>query len=87
MGGSSSKASKEIDNKGVLNGNVINNGNIIEHIESEIVSETLLLKIVIALKLIHILIILVKCFVKFIRNRENRERKINDIILRSNQNP
>lgn len=87
MGGSSSKKEPEVDNTGVLNGNVINNGNIIEAIESDLSSETLLLKIIIVLKAIHILIIVVKWLIKFIRQRENRNQKIDQIILEANKNP
>lgn len=87
MGRSSSKAEPKVDNTGVLNGNVINNGNIIEAIESDLSSETLLLKIIIVLKAIHILIILAKWLVKFIRQRENRNQKIDRMILEANKNP
>lgn len=83
MGGSSSKP--EIDNKGVLNGNVINNGNIIEAIEKDISSETFLLKIIIALKVVHILLIVIKWFVKYIKNKENRERQIEQILVERNR--
>lgn len=59
MGGSSSRVEKPqtAENNGMLNGNLINNGNIIETIEKDISNENLLLKIVIALKAIHILIV------------------------------
>lgn len=81
-----SKGSKpEVDNTGVLNGNIINNGNIIEKIEKEVSTEAFLLKIVIALKIIHILIILIKWAIKTIKNRENRNRKIDAIILEANR--
>lgn len=77
MGGSSSKETKpEVDNKGVLNGNVIN-----EAIESDLSNAALLLKIVIVLKSIHILI---KWLIKFIKNQSNKEQKIEQILLEQN---
>lgn len=85
MGGSSSKAQEETDNTGMLNGNFINNGNIVEKIEQDILSETLLLKIVVALKIIHILIVIIKMFVKYLKRREGQNRKIEEILLKSNR--
>lgn len=85
MGLFGSKPTKEIDNKGVLNGNVINNGNIIEAIEQDLSSEATLLKIVIALKVIHILIIAAKWAIKSIRQRENRNRQVEQILLEANR--
>lgn len=85
MGGSSSKDTKpSVDNKGVLNGNVINNGNIIEAIESDLSNEAVLLKVVIFLKTVHIIIILIKWLVKYIKNRANQDRKIEQILLEAN---
>lgn len=85
MGGSSSKEpTPEVDNNGVLNGNVINNGNIIEAIETDLSNEAFLLKIVILLKSVHIVIILVKWLVKYIKNQSNQERKIEQILLENN---
>lgn len=83
MGGSDSEPAA--DNKGVLNGNIINNGKIIEAIETDISSENFLLKIVIALKTIHILIVLIKMFVKFIKSKENQKRRIEEIALQSHR--
>lgn len=86
MGGSSSKETKpEVDNKGVLNGNVINNGNIIEAIESDLSDEAVLLKIVIAVKIVHILIILIKWAIKVIKRHENRNRAIEHIMVEKNR--
>lgn len=82
MGGSSS--TPEVDNKGILNGNVINNGNVIEAIEVDLSNEALLLKIVIVLKSVHILIILIKWLIKYIKNQSNQERKIEQILLENN---
>lgn len=84
MGGKSSK-SEETDNTGMLNGNFINNGNIVEKIEKDISSETLLLKVIIVLKTIHILIILVKAAIKYIKKRESQSRQMEEIILRQNR--
>lgn len=81
MGGSTSKNDEQTDNRGLLNGNFINNGNIIEKIESDISAENFLMKIVILLNALHIFIVLGKCLVKFLRNRESRNQRIDDIIL------
>lgn len=89
MGGSSSKDEPitTTDNKGVLNGNVVNNGNIIEQIEKDVSQEAILLKIVIALKAIHLIIILIKWFIKYIKGREQQNRQVEQILLRANNNP
>lgn len=89
MGGSSSKDKpvSTTDNAGVLNGNIINNGNIIEQIEKDVSQEALLLKIVIVLKAIHLLIIVIKWALKTVKNRENRNRTIDQFILENNRNP
>lgn len=86
MGGSESKPSEpKNDNTGMLNGNVINNGNIVEQIERDILSENLLLKIIITLKSVHILIVIVKAFVKYLKQREEQKRKIEEILLNGNR--
>lgn len=65
MGGSSSKDTvPTTDNKGVLNGNIINNGQIIEKVEDDLQKENILLIIIIILKVISILIVGIKWFVK-----------------------
>lgn len=85
MGTGSSKDAPEVDNKGVLNGNVINNGNIIEAIENDISNETVLLKIVITLKAAHILIVLIKMAIKFVKRHESQKRQIKEIMLKANR--
>lgn len=86
MGGSSSSEDKpKVDNKGVLNGNVINNGNIVEQIERDLDSENYLLKILIAVKIVHILIILVKWAIKAIKRHENRNRAIEHMMVEQNR--
>lgn len=87
MGSKSSKSEENpIDNTGMLNGNFINNGNIIDKIEKDMDTENYLMKIVILLNAVHILIVLGKCLVKFLRNREHRNTRIDDIILHRTNN-
>lgn len=85
MGSSSSKP--KIDNTGLANGNIINNGNIIETIENDLSAEALLLKILIVLKTIHIIMVAAKWFAKFLRKRENQHRNIESSMLSANRNP
>lgn len=87
MGGSDSKpeAGKSQDNTGMLNGNIINNGNIVEQIEKDLNSENYLLKIVIAVKIVHILIILAKWAIKTVRRQENRNRAIEHMMVEQNR--
>lgn len=85
MGGSSSKTEEQTDNKGLLNGNFINNGQIIERIEKDLTSETLLLKFVIFVNCVHILIVLIKMFIKYLKRRNTQERKIDEILLSANR--
>lgn len=85
MGGSSSKEESDVDNKGLLNGNFNYNGNIVDKIEEDLTNEGLLLKIVITLKIIHILIVLIKAFIKYLKRREGQNRKIEEILLKSNR--
>lgn len=89
MGGSSSKSTEEIDtdNNGILNGNVINNGQIIEKIDKDIVHEHWLLIVIIVLKSIHIAIILVKWFVKHVRKQHQRDQELKKIIIERNKTP
>lgn len=89
MGGSGSKPTEkpptETNNNGMLNGNLINNGNIIETIEQDISNENLLLKIVILLKTIHILIVLIKLAIKYVKKSESQKRQIEEINLKQNR--
>lgn len=82
---SSSKSEEQTDNTGMLNGNFINNGNIVEKIEKDLTNEGLLLKIVIVLKITHILIVVIKVFVKYLKRREEQKRQIEEILLKSNR--
>lgn len=89
MGGSSSTPQKatDTDNNGILNGNLINNGQIIEKIDSDLVKENILLLIIIVLKSIHIAIVLVKWFVKFIKKQHQRDQELQQIIIENNKKP
>lgn len=87
MGGSSSKTDSATDNKGLLNGNFINNGNIVEQIDKDIVHENLLLTIIIVLKFIHIAIIVVKYFVKYIRRSQQRDQELHSVLVAQNIRP
>lgn len=89
MGGSPSKEDTvpTTDNKGVLNGNIINNGQIIEKVEADLQKENILLIIIIVLKVISILIVGIKWFVKHIQKQQNRNQQVEQILLEANRNP
>lgn len=89
MGGSDSKPIEDTDtqNNGILNGNLINNGQIIEKIDTDIVRENYLLLLLIILKFIHILIVVIKWFKKYVRKQHQHEQELRQIIVEKNRNP
>lgn len=89
MGGSSSKniPKTEVENTGLLNGDLINNGQIIEKIDDDIVRENWLLLIVIILKAIHIAIIIIKWYTKKVKNSHRREQELQQILIEKNRKP
>lgn len=88
MGSSDSKPSiPSTDNKGLANGNVINNGQIIEKVEADMQKENILLIIIIVLKVISILVVCIKWFVKHIRQQQSRNQQMEQILLEANRNP
>lgn len=89
MGGSSStpETKHDTDNNGLLNGNFINNGQIIEKIDNDLVRENWLILILIILKAIHIAIIVIKWYTKKIKNDHQRSRELQQIIIEKNRKP
>lgn len=87
MGSSDSKPEENNDTQinGILNGNQINNGQIIQKIDSDLVKENWLLIIIIVLKSIHIAIILVKWFTKYVRKQHQRDQELKQIIIERNR--
>lgn len=85
MGSSDSKP--ETDNTGLANGNVINNGQIIEKVEADMARENILLIIIIILKAISVLIVCIRWFVKHIRRQQSRNQQVEQVLLEANRNP
>lgn len=82
MGGSSSVPETQIDNKGLANGNVINNGNInLTEVNTELKHIELTLYFTLVVKILLVLIILVKWYTKRVRKSHDTEQKLNEIIL------
>lgn len=85
MGLSPSKVDEsEVDNKGLLNGNFINNGNIVEKIDKDIVHENLLLTIMVVLEIIHISFIIIRSFIKYIRRQQQRDQQLRTVLVQRN---
>ena len=88
MGSSDSKqVTPTTDNTGLANGNIINNGQIIEKVEEDIQKENILLTVIIVLKVVSILIVCIKWFVKHIRQQQSRNQQVEQILLEANRNP
>lgn len=83
MGGSESK--QEVDNKGLANGNVINNGHIEfeNNVNSELKHMEITLYLNFAAKIILIVIILLKWYTKKVRRNQNLEQRINEVVLQN----
>lgn len=73
MGGSDSKSAEAVDNKGMLNGNSINNG-ILENFEI-VKTELFILN---AFHAVVVLILLLKYFVKYIKKSSERAQRIDN---------
>lgn len=82
MGSSSSKPTT--DNTGLANGNLINNGQIIERVEADMAKENVLIIILIVLKFISLLIICIKWFTKHVRRQQQRNQQIERVIVQAN---
>lgn len=82
MGSSDSKP--ETDNKGLANGNVINNGQIIEKVKADMAKENILITILIILKIISIVIVAVKWFTKHVRRQQQRNQQLERVIVQAN---
>lgn len=81
MGSSESKS--ETDNKGLANGNIINNGNIDfqSSVNNELKHIEITLYISLVAKFVLILIVLLKWYTKRVRKNQNQEQKLNEIVL------
>lgn len=87
MGSSSTKPNTDTTNTGMLNGNLINNGQIIEKIDEDIIRENLLLLILIVLKSIHIAIIIIKWYTKKVKNSHKRDQELQQVLVDRNRKP
>lgn len=77
MGGSESK--QETDNKGLANGNVINNGHI--EFENSVSSELKHMEITLYINLVAKIILIMIILVKWVRHTQTQEQKLNEIVL------
>lgn len=80
----SSEEKKETDNTGLLNGNFINNGNIVKSIDREVNTIEKLFISVIFLLFLILVVQIGKSVVKYIKKSAEQERRIETIAL---QNP
>lgn len=79
----SSTKTEQVDNTGLLNGNFINNGNIVKSIDEEVHTLEKLFIIIIILLVLILIIMLIKIFVKYIKNSMEQARRIETIALRN----
>lgn len=80
MGGSSSKDSGT-ENNGLLNGNIINNGKIVQDIDTDLNKIERIFHILLVMISVMILMSMVKTFVKYIKKENERERRLEQIVL------
>ena len=81
MGGSGSKRETEsIDNKGLLNGNVINNGNINE-ISKNINDIENTFYIVLIVLIVIVVSNMIKCLIKYVKKQHESQRRLEEIVV------
>lgn len=80
MGSSDSKPT-DIDNKGMLNGNLINNGQIIEKIESEVLDIDIWLKIALGVQIFCMLAAAARYVVKSLKKKHEKEAQIEKVLV------
>lgn len=82
------KEAGDIDNSGLLNGNSINNGLIVQDIDSEVnnidkelVNIQKLLYVLIIMLLVMILFSMVKTLMKYVKKSVEQEKRIESMVL------
>lgn len=85
MGWFSSDKVVETDNKGLLNGNFINNGNFVKEISENIADIEYILYAVLFVVILVLVIISLKCLIKVVKKQSGNERCIETIMLQNAQ--
>lgn len=87
MGGSSSKTDEKTsttDNKGLLNGNLINNGQIVKEIDSDLIDIEKVLYILLIILLIKLVLTMFKMYMKNQKKQQLRNQRLDSIIIPRN---
>lgn len=85
MGWFSNDKTVEPDNKGVLNGNFINNGNFIKEIGEDISDIEHTFYAVLFIVILVLVIFSLKCLIKIVKKQSENDRRIEAIMLQNAQ--
>lgn len=86
MGGSQTKTSdsQNTDNTGLLNGNLMNNGKIINEIDGDLISIKQLVYVIVAVLVLNLLITIFKIYQKNQKRTQLRNQRLDNIIVPRN---
>lgn len=79
----SSKSKPEVDNTGLANGNIINNGNI--EFEKQVSGELKYIEIAmyvsVIVKIVHVVIVLLKMYTKKVKKSQEKKQQLEQIVI------
>lgn len=83
MGSNSSKPEANVDNKGLANGNIINNGKIEfeKTVSNDLRYIEIAMYISLCIKIIHLLVILLKVYTKRVKKNTQDSKRLEEIVI------